>query len=109
MRRLYDASFSYRVFKEEVAFLRDAYKTHAAPAGSQLGSVLDMGCGPSRHLIGLARAGVPKLAGLDISHDMLAYARGLADKADVKPSQLDLVQGDMTNFDLPTKVGVGAR
>lgn len=101
---LYDAAFSYRDFKEEAKFLRDMYKQHAQ--GVPLSAVLDLGCGPSRHLLGLAKAGVPTCVGVDLSSDMLAYARGLVDKAGLKDAaSVTLQQGDMTNFVVPGKEG----
>lgn len=58
---LYDLAFSYRVFKEEFDFLRQAHSKHAP--GQALSSVLELGCGPARHAIGLAKTGVPKVSG----------------------------------------------
>lgn len=57
---LYDLAFSYRVFEEEFDFLRKAHAKHAP--GQVLNSVLELGCGPARHAIGLAKTGVPKVS-----------------------------------------------
>ncbi|GLC72177.1 hypothetical protein PLESTF_001215300 [Pleodorina starrii] len=99
---LYDVAFSYRDFKAEVRFLQDVQKAHGA--SPQLGSVLELGCGTARHLATLAKAGVPKLVGLDASPDMLAYARSNVAKAGGKAQQsVELLEGDMAEFDLASR------
>lgn len=99
---LYDVAFSYRDFKSEVRFLQDAYKKHSK--GAALTSVLELGCGPAHHLAGLAKAGVPKVVGVDLSPEMLSHARGVVSKtAGGKASAVELVQGNMAEFDLKHK------
>ncbi|KAG1672919.1 hypothetical protein FOA52_012364 [Chlamydomonas sp. UWO 241] len=70
---LYEAVFSYRDMKQEVEFLRDLYAKHAK--GAPLNAVIELGCGPASHAIGLSRAGVPRVTGLDLSDEMLKFAR----------------------------------
>ncbi|PNW76619.1 hypothetical protein CHLRE_11g467740v5 [Chlamydomonas reinhardtii] len=98
---LYEVAFSYRDFKAEVKFLQEVYKQHNK---HQLSSVLELGCGPARHLAGLARGGVAKVVGLDLSPDMLGHARKSLSKQGGKAAEVvELVQGDMSDFDLPHK------
>ncbi|KAG2446869.1 hypothetical protein HYH02_008026 [Chlamydomonas schloesseri] len=98
---LYELAFSYRDFKAEVKFLQEVYKQHNK---HQLSSVLELGCGPARHLAGLARGGVAKVVGLDLSPDMLGHARkSLAKQGGKAAEVVELVQGDMSDFDLPHK------
>lgn len=59
---------------QEVAFLLDLL---ALPGGAR---VLDVGCGPGRHLIGLARAGL-SVTGIDVSERLLGIARDSANEA----------------------------
>ncbi|PNH08460.1 dTDP-3-amino-3,4,6-trideoxy-alpha-D-glucopyranose [Tetrabaena socialis] len=98
---LYDIAFSYRDFKAEVKFLQDVYKQHGG--GPPLASILELGCGPARHLAGLARAGVSRVVGLDLSPDMLQHARASLAKQGGKAQGVELLQGDMAAFDLPYK------
>lgn len=115
---MYDAAFSYRDYKAEVKFLMDCYKRHASgqPPDAPVQSVLELGCGPARHLLGLYKAGLPVVMGLDASDDMLTYARSLASAAPAPStkgkgnkaaaashSTVQLVKGDMASFDLPQK------
>ncbi|EFJ47378.1 hypothetical protein VOLCADRAFT_92195 [Volvox carteri f. nagariensis] len=98
---LYDVAFSYRDFKSEVKFLQDVQKAHGA--APQLTSVLELGCGTARHLASLSKAGVSKVAGLDMSPEMLAFARGNVSKVGPKAQAVELLEGDMASFDLPFK------
>ncbi|GIL89545.1 hypothetical protein Vretimale_1894 [Volvox reticuliferus] len=98
---LYDAAFSYRDFKTEVRFLQDVQKNHGA--SQQLTSVLELGCGGARHLANLAKAGVPKVVGLDMSPDMLTFARANVAKLGARAQAVELLEGDMASFDLSHK------
>ena len=60
--------------EQEVAFLVDLLEL---PEGAR---VLDVGCGPGRHLIGLARAGL-SVTGVDVSERLLSIARDAANEA----------------------------
>lgn len=65
------------------------------------GNVLELGCGSGRLLWPLAQAG-HQVVGLDLSGEMLALAR--RDWAVQEHGQnVTLVQGDITQFDLPQK------
>ena len=76
---------------DEVAFLVDLLDL---PSGAR---ILDVGCGTGRHSVALAARGY-RMTGLDISAGMLAEARAAAAAAGV---ELELVQGDATDFSLP--------
>ncbi|MEW5306851.1 MAG: hypothetical protein WDW36_009289 [Sanguina aurantia] len=94
---LYDLAFSYRVFEEEFGFLRKAHAKHAP--GQVLNSVLELGCGPARHAIGLAKTGVPKVTALDLSKAMLQHAEAKAKRARLSASvTMSFVQGDMSDM-----------
>jgi SAM-dependent methyltransferase len=57
--------------EQEVEFLVDALGLHAGD------SVLDVGCGPGRHSLALARRGM-RVTGVDLSPDFVALARDAA-------------------------------
>ena len=90
---VYDLAFSFRDEVHETDFLLDAAAFHgrARPA-----RVLELGCGPARHCLELARKGL-NVTGLDCSRPMLDYAARLAAEAGVA---VNLVEGDMAAFDL---------
>ena len=62
-------------------------------------AVLELGCGSGRLTIPLAKNGV-QIKGLDISEEMLNLAKEKAKAANV---ELDVVKGDMSDFDLQKK------
>ncbi len=55
--------------------------------------LLDLCCGAGRHLVALAQKGFGKLAGLDLSADLLAEARKKLDEASIH--HVKLVRSDM--------------
>jgi SAM-dependent methyltransferase len=60
--------------RQEVAFLLELLDL---PDGAR---VLDVGCGPGRHLIALAEAGL-SMTGVDVSSELLSIARDAANEA----------------------------
>ena len=67
------------------------------------GPVLEIGCGTGRVLIATARAGV-EIVGLDLSQSMLSVCeRKLASEPQAVRSKVQLMQGDMRDFDLGRK------
>jgi SAM-dependent methyltransferase len=66
-------------------------------AGIRGGDALDLGCGPGRHAIPLARRGF-RVTGVDLSPFHLARARERAAAAGVSP---ELVEADMRVFERP--------
>jgi SAM-dependent methyltransferase len=89
---LYDWIVPYRE-RGDVAFFVEAAKN----AG---GSMLEVGCGTGRVLISVARAGV-EIVGLDLSQHMLAVCRRKLElESPAVQSRVQLVSGDMRDFDL---------
>jgi SAM-dependent methyltransferase len=69
-------AFTYGT-EQEIAFLVDALELQAGMR------VLDVGCGPGRHALELARRGID-VTGVDLSPDFVALARRAADDAGVR-------------------------
>jgi len=74
------------------------YRDFALAAG---GPILELGCGTGRVLIPLALDG-HRVTGLDLSAAMLAVVQAKAEAAHLG-DRVTLVQGDMRDFDLPTR------
>ncbi len=89
---LYDYVVPYRN-RPDVAFFVEAAKESGGP-------VLEVGCGTGRVLIPIAQAGV-EIVGLDLSPHMLEVCRGrLKAESEEVRSRVQLVQGDMRQFEL---------
>jgi len=89
---LYDYVVPYRN-RPDVAFFVEAAKESGEP-------VLEVGCGTGRVLIPTAQAGV-EIVGLDLSPHMLEVCRGrLKAESEEVRSRVQLVQGDMRQFEL---------
>jgi SAM-dependent methyltransferase len=69
--RLYDVAFGFRDIEAECRGLLRLAARHGVP---RVGSVLELACGPAHHLRTLAARGI-RCHGIDLSADMLAYAR----------------------------------
>jgi len=90
--KYYDIAFN--MFRGlECEFLEGCFKKHAA---GPVRRVLDIACGTGPHLLRLAARGY-EMTGLDLSTENLAYVRNRAEKSGLK---VELVQADMTDFDL---------
>lgn len=88
----YDHVVPYRE-RQDVAFF-------VAMARSAGGPVLEVGCGTGRVLIPVARSGI-EIVGLDLSPHMLAVCRqSLAREPAEVQSRVQLVEGDMRDFEL---------
>jgi SAM-dependent methyltransferase len=74
--------------EQEVAFLVDALELDRGER------VLDVGCGPGRHALALARGGID-VVGVDLSEDFITLARDAAD-ADVLPARFEV--GDVRDL-----------
>lgn len=89
---LYDHVVPYRE-RQDVAFLVEMGQATGGP-------VLEVGCGTGRVLIPTARTGL-EIVGLDLSPHMLAVCRAnlAAEPAEVQ-ARVQLIEGDMREFDL---------
>lgn len=77
----------------------DFYVATAVQSG---GPVLELGCGTGRVLIPTARAGI-RIVGLDLSSHMLQVCQErLAQEPEEVQARVDLVQGDLRDFQLDT-------
>jgi SAM-dependent methyltransferase len=79
----------------DVAFYLECARKFGEP-------VLELGCGTGRVLVELAKAG-HEVSGLDLSSAMLAVARAKVEAAEGISKRVQLVEGDMTNFELGQK------
>lgn len=98
----YDQSPSLAEFYDHVIPYRDRPDVpfYVRSALDAPGPVLELGCGTGRTLLPIARAGV-SIAGLDLSHWMLSRCRALvADEPKEVQARIDLIAGDMRDFDL---------
>lgn len=68
-----------------------------ARLGLERGTVLDLGCGPGRHALPLARAGL-EVTAVDTSAYLLG---GLETRADIEGVTVETVQADMRVFERP--------
>jgi SAM-dependent methyltransferase len=75
---------------EDLPFWLDLAKSCGDP-------ILELGCGTGRITLPLILAGC-RVTGLDLDRNMLAYHKALADQAGIAAP--DLIQADLTNFNL---------
>ena len=88
LAEVYDAIMSDVDYGAWAEFILDA----ALSAGTEVGSVLDLGCGTGNSSAPFAELGLP-VTGLDLSGEMLSVAQQ-------KLPGAAFVQGDFTDFDL---------
>ncbi|HJO81545.1 MAG TPA: class I SAM-dependent methyltransferase, partial [SAR202 cluster bacterium] len=86
---VYDAVYSY--VRDDIPF----YVEEALATG---GPVLELGCGTGRVAIPITQAGV-EVVGVDYSEAMLAVANRKARQIGVDPAAMNLVHGDMRDFE----------
>src|SRR4051794_23059332 len=91
---LYD--FSYADYDEDVDFYENLARAVNGP-------VLELGAGTGRVAFALAEAGYDVVA-LDNSPSMLAQAQRRLDES--KLDGIELIEGDMTSFDLGRRFGL---
>ena len=97
--RFYDSTYD----KEQSARDNQFYSELAA---AQDGPVLELGCGTGRILLSLARQG-KRVVGLDLSEPMLEQLRAkLAQEPQDVMDRVELVQGDMADFELNEQFGL---
>jgi ubiquinone/menaquinone biosynthesis C-methylase UbiE len=89
----YDSSPLVARRTQDIRFYRDAAFTYGGP-------ILELGCGTGRITMPLAETG-RRITGMDISQKMLACAeQKRAALSSEQRERVQLVQGDMTQFDL---------
>ena len=101
----YDIAFSDRDFAAECNFLAYCLKTFgAAEKPEEQNSFLELACGPGRHAQEFVARGW-RAVGLDLSDDMLDYARSIS-----KPSTqcVEWHAGDMCDYQLNAPVALAA-
>lgn len=99
--RLYDLAFSYRDYDREARFLLELYR---ARRGHDPRRFLELGAGPARHAIAMAKAGLSAVA-LDLSPEMARYGLDEAKKSGV---ELEYLTADMIRFELGAPVDLAA-
>jgi SAM-dependent methyltransferase len=104
--RAYDIAFSDRDFVGESDFLEYCLREYGGvdAAHSQARSYLELACGPARHAREFARRGW-RAAALDLSPDMLDYAR---DGAAADGVSVEMVCADMTDYALTQPVALAS-
>jgi SAM-dependent methyltransferase len=95
--RLYDLAFSFRDIPGECDGLLALARTHGIAAPRR---VLEIACGPGHHLREFARRGMHAL-GVDLSPDMLGYAKALSQEDGVR---VKLQRADMRRFKVTQRV-----
>ena len=99
--RYYEIAFSYRDIPKEVDLLEECMRRFSRV---KVERVLELGCGPGIHMEELCGRGY-EYVGLDISREMLDYARA---KAEAKGLRAEFVLADMADFRLDGKVQFAA-
>ncbi len=89
------------VYDSVYSYVRDDIPFYVGLAKQSAGPVLELGCGTGRVAIPIAEAGV-EVVGLDVSQAMLDVAKAKAADLD----KLELVHGDMRDFDLDRRFGL---
>jgi SAM-dependent methyltransferase len=96
--KVYDIAFSFRDFEAEAAFLLEAHGAFSS-SSSTFNSFLEVGCGPARHALLLAQTGIPtRCVGVDVSPEMVDYARAKADEQGLG-ARAEFVVADMMSPD----------
>ena len=94
--RLYDLAFSFRDIPGECGGLLALAARHGV---REPRAVIELACGPGHHLREFVRRGLTAW-GIDISPDMLAYAKHLCERDGVS---VRFRRGDMRRFSLPKR------
>ena len=89
----YDIAFNYRDIPQEVDFLESVFRKYS---GSKINKILDIACGTCPHSIEFAKRG-RQVSGLDLSKDMLIYAKGQKEKLGL---EINFYRRNMRKFTL---------
>lgn len=94
--KVYDIAFSFRDFESEASCILEAYSALNSEFPT---SFLEIGCGPARHALTLAKTGIlEQCVGMDISKEMVEYARSAALDMGLE-TKTEFIQADMTDKD----------
>lgn len=99
LARAYDIAFSTRDFEEESDFLLWCLQTFGSAKGKKF---LELACGPANHARVFAKRGWKTFA-LDLSEDMIAYAK---QKDAVEGVAITYLAADMVEYKLPERVSL---
>lgn len=95
--KYYEIAFSFRDIPAEVDVFEECFKRFS---NIPVKSLLELGCGNSPHMEELIRRGY-QYGGLDLNKAMLEYSR---EKALCIGAEVNLIQADMIDFSLETRV-----
>lgn len=94
---IYEIAFSFRDYPKSVDFITQA----AAAAGLEnIGSMIELGCGPGQYCLEFARRGT-RAIGLDSSPEMTAWVKK---KAETEKLPCHAIEDDFTSFTLAEPV-----
>lgn len=92
----YDLLYQDKNYIAECNFLEEIFKRYS---NKNVKTILDLGCGTGGHSLILAERGY-KITGMDISDEMLNFAKK---KADEKKMKVQFINGDIRNLKLNRK------
>lgn len=93
----YDLLYGDKNYEAECDLLEQAFKKY----GCKIKSILDIGCGTGNHSIPLTKRGYD-VTGIDLSENMLVYAREKAKVLTIS-SSVNFLQGDARTVDVGKK------
>lgn len=93
----YEMAFSFRNIIHEVDVIEQTITEFSRSEGKNF---LELGCGPSFHMLELSKRGY-HYSGLDLNESMLAYSSLKASKASISA---DFIKSSMVEFQLPNKI-----
>lgn len=93
----YELAFSFRNIIHEVDVIEKTFAEFSRAKGKNF---LELGCGPSFHMLELSKKGY-HYSGLDLNEAMLSYSSLKASKASIKA---DFIKSSMIDFQLPDKM-----
>lgn len=105
--KAYDIAFSDRDYDKEAEFINWLYENFSPlryKESPQERNFIELGCGPARHSIAMSKLGW-NATGLDLSAEMLEYARELAKQ---NQANLKLIKANMIDFETEEKYSVAA-
>lgn len=96
--RLFDACFRRDIIGRFILTMEET-------DGVRGKTILDVGCGPGRYSVALAKKGALSVTGLDFSENMLELAKGLAGSSGVE-GVCEFIKSDFMAFHSPEKFDI---